>query len=474
MHFPMSFANRRAAAVVLLAWVLVSLPKPVSHAQTPLPQPSAAVDPSGSGAGDAAPTGGLAPTNRATIGYHLNLRGGFDHVARFTVPDAHLATVVGPQTANIYGMDYDGENIWGISQDTLQLGTIDQQTAVFTPTHSITGMPAGQSLTGLTIAADGTFYVSTSSGTDNTILTLNPGTGALAPIGQIAGSLIIALAINCAGELYAHDISGDRILRIPTNNPAGYTVVGPTGQSANFAQGMDFDDSTNTLYAWIYRGTGAGDFATINTSTGAATAVTPLTGEFEGLIMTTCAPKITSPLPAAGTYGQPYAHTFTATGSQTVTMSLGGTLPPGLNWDAATATIAGTPTLAGTYPDLLLTATAGGSTTQPFTLTINKASLTARPQDASRIVGQPNPAFTIIYTGFVGADTAANLSVAPSAQTAATISSPAGTYPITLQGGSDENYEFSYQQGTLTIRGQRILLPLIIRSAPAQAAGPGR
>jgi hypothetical protein len=374
MYSPTSFANRRAAVVVLIAWILASLPNPSSHAQTPLPQSSVAVDPSASGAGDAAPTGGQAPASRATMAYHLNLRSDDEYVARFTVPDAHLATVVGPQTANIFGMDYDGEHIWAFNNDTLQLGTIDQQTAVFVPAHSITGIPTGQSLTGLAIAADGTFYVSTAATSGSTILTLNPATGALTSIGEVVGSLIIALAINCAGELYAHDIGADRILRIPTNNPAGAIVLGPTGQEANFAQGMDFDDSTNTLYAWIYRSGGAGDFVTINTSTGAATVVTPLTGEFEGVIMTSCGPRITSPLPAAGMVGQPYAHTFTATGAQTITMSLGGTLPPGLSWDASTGMIAGTPTLAGTYPGLILTATSGSSATQPFTLTISPAS----------------------------------------------------------------------------------------------------
>jgi hypothetical protein len=377
MQFSVLTAGRRVVALVLLAWMAASLSSPAARAQSDLADPASAAADTGQTVGSAAPAALGAQANAAPLGYHFNMGNAFKNVSRFTVPDAHLATIVGPQTAIILGMDYDGQSIWGLNGSTKQVGIISQQTAVFSAVAPLSGIPSPETLNGLTIAADGTFYVSTATyPSTSTIFTLNPQTGALSPLGKIVGSYVVALAINCAGELYGHDITGNRILRIPVNDPAGATVVGPTGQDTNFSQGMDFDDTTNTLYAWLYRGSGAGDFAAINTSTGAATAVTPLTGEFEGLIMTTCATTITSPAPPAGAYGQPYAHTFTATGAQTITMSLSGALPPGLGWSANTATISGTPTLAGSFPNLLLTASGatGNTATQPFTLTISPAS----------------------------------------------------------------------------------------------------
>ena len=106
----------------------------------------------------------------------------------------------------------------------------------------------------------------------------------------------------------------------------------------------------------------------------------------------------------------------------------------------------------GTYPITL----SGGSaanynlTLQGGTLTVTKAALTADANDQSRSYGQVNPALTITYTGFVNGDNASTI-IAPTASTTATASSAAGTYPITLSGGSAVNYNLTLQSGTLTI-----------------------
>ncbi len=58
---------------------------------------------------------------------------------------------------------------------------------------------------------------------------------------------------------------------------------------------------------------------------------------------------------------------------------------------------------------------------------------------------------TLSYSGFVNGDKASDLATAPEASTAATKASGAGTYAITADGGSDNNYDFSYTNGTLTV-----------------------
>lgn len=83
-------------------------------------------------------------------------------------------------------------------------------------------------------------------------------------------------------------------------------------------------------------------------------------------------------------------------------------------------------------------------------LVINKAPLTVRADNKTKVRGDINPRLTITYTGFVDGETAANIT-GPAISTAATAGSPAGTYEITLSGGSAANYDITLTNGTLTI-----------------------
>ncbi len=84
------------------------------------------------------------------------------------------------------------------------------------------------------------------------------------------------------------------------------------------------------------------------------------------------------------------------------------------------------------------------------TLTINKATLTAKADNQTRQYGAAEPDFTISYTGFVNGDTPANITP-PTGSTDALITSSVGNYTITLAGGSAANYNFSRQTGALAI-----------------------
>jgi hypothetical protein len=96
------------------------------------------------------------------------------------------------------------------------------------------------------------------------------------------------------------------------------------------------------------------------------------------------------------------------------------------------------------------------------TLVVAKAPVTARADDKSRVFGSDNPTLSISYTGFLHGDTQAALTSEPTPSTTASITSPAGTYPITLSGGSALNYAITHQNGTLTVSAARIS-----RSAPS-------
>jgi gliding motility-associated-like protein len=85
------------------------------------------------------------------------------------------------------------------------------------------------------------------------------------------------------------------------------------------------------------------------------------------------------------------------------------------------------------------------------TLTVNRAPLTVTAVNKSRLFGAANPVFTLSYSGFVNSETSAVLDAIPTATTSADASSNVGTYSIIPSGGSDNNYSYSYVNGTLTI-----------------------
>jgi hypothetical protein len=108
----------------------------------------------------------------------------------------------------------------------------------------------------------------------------------------------------------------------------------------------------------------------------------------------------------------------------------------------------------GTYP-----ITAGGALDSNYTITYGQAgTLTVVPDtllimanSQSMTYGDSVPSLTMSYSGFVNGDDSTVINDLPTLQTAATPASPAGTYPITLNGGSDNDYVIVLQNGMLTV-----------------------
>ena len=86
------------------------------------------------------------------------------------------------------------------------------------------------------------------------------------------------------------------------------------------------------------------------------------------------------------------------------------------------------------------------------TLTVKKVPLTVSVGDYSKYEGEDMPKFTINYSGFKKGDTKNSLTRQPVASCEANKWSPAGSYSITLSGGESPNYDFSYKNGTLTVK----------------------
>jgi Astacin (Peptidase family M12A)/Bacterial Ig-like domain (group 3)/MBG domain (YGX type)/Chitobiase/beta-hexosaminidase C-terminal domain len=113
---------------------------------------------------------------------------------------------------------------------------------------------------------------------------------------------------------------------------------------------------------------------------------------------------------------------------------------------------------AGSYP---ITVAAGSLVATNYsiqfsngTLTISKAVITVKANNASIVYGSAIPAFTDTLTGFVNGDTAASaFSGTPNLNCSATATSAAGNYTITPNVGTlaAANYSFAFTTGTLTI-----------------------
>ena len=86
------------------------------------------------------------------------------------------------------------------------------------------------------------------------------------------------------------------------------------------------------------------------------------------------------------------------------------------------------------------------------TFSITKRSLTVTANDATRYVGQTNPAFTATYSGLAIGDDKNSLSGALSLATTADQTSLTGSYAITLNGTlASPNYTVNYVDGLLTV-----------------------
>ena len=82
----------------------------------------------------------------------------------------------------------------------------------------------------------------------------------------------------------------------------------------------------------------------------------------------------------------------------------------------------------------------------PGTLAVTPAPLTITANDATKVQGQANPAFTGTITGLVNGD-----QVTATYSTTATQSSTPGTYPITPAVSANSNYSVTLQSGALTV-----------------------
>ena len=216
--------------------------------------------------------------------YAFDLRGNNEFFTFDPSNAAGGATLIDDINANLYdtfAMDFsvDANTLWAVSFPALELGTINLTDGSFTANTILSGdvVSGIDNVGGLSFdPTDGTCYANT--GTD--LLTIDLNTGVATFVGAPFGStgLMIDIAIDSQGNMYGMDITDDSLYSIDKTTGAA-TIVGVShGLAANFAQGMDFDWSDDTLYGAIYTGGGTGQWVSYNLADGSVNLLFDTTG----------------------------------------------------------------------------------------------------------------------------------------------------------------------------------------------------
>jgi hypothetical protein len=89
---------------------------------------------------------------------------------------------------------------------------------------------------------------------------------------------------------------------------------------------------------------------------------------------------------------------------------------------------------------------------------IEKATQTVTADNKTAQYSDGTPALTFQYGSFQGFDDMNDIDKPPSCSTTRLISDAAGNYPITCTGGEDNNYTFSYVNGTFTVKKENAIV----------------
>ena len=279
-------------------------------------------------------------------------------------------------------------------------------------------------------------------------------------------------------------------------NPAATTItVAPSTQTSMYGQSLTFTATVSPLSSGLPTPTGTVQFEIDGSVFGTAVTLvngSATSGAIDSLgagthtitvvysgdtnFTTSTSTNLTqtvNPAPLTVTandatkiYGQPDP-AFTASYSGFVLgqdpSALGGTL------SLSTPATAASHVQAGGYP-----ITPGGLTSTNYaitfvngTLTITPAPLTITADDQSMVYGASLPDLTASYSGFVNGDTSANLATPVTLSTAATPSSPVGTYTIQASGAASADYLITFDDGTLTINQASTTTALVSSANPS-------
>ena len=311
-----------------------------------------------------------------TLTYTVTDSDGPSANATFTVIVNDSLALTAPVDQN-YTLDTAINNL------TLPAARAGDSTATFT--YTLTGVPGGLTFTpntrilSGTPSTAGTFTLTYTASHDS-----NPTSSAIATFTVIVND---GLALTAsANQNYTR---GTAINNLPLPAATGgtaplvYTLTGPSG----LPPGLNFTASTRTL-------SGTPNTADTTTLTyevmdtnGASTNVTFTVNVSDGLALTASGNQNYTRGTAISNLQLPEA----TGGTGTLTYTLTGTLPPGLNFTAGTRTLSGTPNTAGTFVLTYTVTDTNGASTATFTVTVNASLGLDTPDNQNYRLGTAIP-----------------------------------------------------------------------------------
>jgi hypothetical protein len=232
----------------------------------------------------------------------------------FDISSPANSTAIGPQpsdgtlwTATFVGNDFSRQYVLGDQNVLRTISTVDATVTDIGP--AAPSADEGEYWVGMRWdpTTDKVFAVACNHviGVGCHLYTIDPATAAVGLVAPLAGGsadyLPVDVAINSAGEMYAVSIIDpydNYLIKIDTGT-GDVQVIGPTGVNAAYAQGLDFDKSTDTLYWAAFGALGAGGafqgkVYTVDVSSGAVTELGPTPNggsEIWALAIATAAPS---------------------------------------------------------------------------------------------------------------------------------------------------------------------------------------
>ncbi|NLA25950.1 MAG: Ig domain-containing protein [Firmicutes bacterium] len=186
-----------------------------------------------------------------------------------TIPDGEVTLIKEDRSVGFMSGGDFVVSTWYTVNDSSNSGlfTVDYQTGTYT-TIGYTGI---KELTSFTYdVTTKTAYVADV----NKLYTIDLATAQVTEVGVITTGVIIGIAADNKGNLYAldnYDLEGNDLLYSVNKETGAGTAIGPIGFDANYAQDIAFNRANGKLYGALYSNTDGGGLYEINTATGKAT-----------------------------------------------------------------------------------------------------------------------------------------------------------------------------------------------------------